>query len=95
VRGASAVGTITARVPWLIALVLLLLLPIVPAIASTTIRPTMMTQTMRLWSGPALRCSVSPSPLLSALSAIGVPPRASSQGCASRLTASPNCYCCC
>lgn len=74
VRAASWVGTTTARMPGVIVLLVLLLLPIAPATARITIRPTMTTRIARLArklcsGGPAASGS-----LFSVACAIAVPP---------------------
>lgn len=74
VRGASAVGTITARIPGLIALLELELLPIAPPMMRITSSATMTIRMSRWTPRPRSAGRSSCLSLFSAVSAIGLPP---------------------
>ena len=92
-RAASAVGTTTARIPAVIALTLLLLLPTADPITRITINATITTQTMRLPSGRCSRSRSSGASLVSVCSAIASSPRGGSGWCRRSQGPPSCCYC--
>jgi hypothetical protein len=94
VRAASALGTITARIPAVTALTLLLLLPTADPITRITINATITTQTTRFPSERCWRCRFSGASLVLVCSAIASSPRSGSGSCR-RSQGPPSCCCCC